>query len=153
MEEYRKYDNDFDWWQLAVVVMFVLMGVGVLTSCKTKYVSVPEYHTTTVTKTDTTTVHDSVWVRDSIWVQMKNDTVYCYKYKTKVAYKDVLKVKTDTIWRHDSVTTIKPVERTLTKVEQRYINIGKWGVRIAIIVAVVLLLAVVVWLVKKKLIK
>lgn len=42
-----------------------------LVSCRTKYVSVPEYHTEYKVRTDSFIKRDSVWVHDSVSVWMK----------------------------------------------------------------------------------
>ena len=57
-----------------------------LVSCRTKYVSVPEYHTEYKVRTDSFVKRDSVWVHDSVSVWMKGDTVF--KEKLKKVYND-----------------------------------------------------------------
>ena len=60
-----------------------------LVSCRTKYVSVPEYHTEYKVRTDSFIKRDSVWVHDSVSVWMKGDTVFKEKLKrciTNITY-------------------------------------------------------------------
>lgn len=97
---------------MVAVMMFTLCG------CRTKYVSVPEYHTEWRTKTDTVIKADSVTVRDSVTMWMKGDTVF----KEKISYRDrlryIYKAKTDTVTVRDSVSVAVPVERKASLYEK-----------------------------------
>lgn len=70
-----------------------------LVSCRTKYVSVPEYHTEYKVRTDSFIKRDSVWMHDSVSVWMKGDTVF--KEKLKKVYNDhyIYTNKTDTVMK------------------------------------------------------
>ena len=87
---------------LRLIGLIGLIGVC-LVSCRTKYVSVPEYHTEYKVRTDSFIKRDSVWVHDSVSVWMKGDTVF--KEKLKQVYNDhyIYTNKTDTVIKTDSV--------------------------------------------------
>lgn len=105
---------------VTIIVGFLI--VLLLGGCKSKeYITVPEYHTEYVCRTDTFHKMDSVYLKDSVYVYQKGDTVYY----NKVAYRDrlhnIYKVKLDTIIKKDSVS----VERQLTKNEQSLMTLGR----------------------------
>lgn len=120
-----------------------------LTSCKTKYVSVPEYHTQYVVRTDTLTQKDSVYEKEIIRIWQKGDTIYRDREVEKASRQEINKSKTDTFIKRDSVYLPKPVERELTKAEQRYITIGKYAAG-AIICLVFIITGLAVWLWHRK---
>lgn len=99
----------------------LLMLVG----CKTKYVSVPEYHTEYIVKTDTFAKVDSVYLKDSVFVYHNGDTVIINKVAYRDRYHNLYKVRVDTIFKRDSISVPYPTERTLTKNEQRLMTLGR----------------------------
>ena len=109
---------------LAAVAAFLLI-VGMLTSCRTQYVPVPEIHTMTVEKHDTLLRLDSIFQRDSVIMRMQGDTVYKEKYIIryrdrivgKTVYRDSVKV--------DSVRVPYPVERKLNAWERAVLSAAK----------------------------
>lgn len=107
----------------AAYLIFTL--VFVLSGCKTKYVTVPEYHTEYICKTDSFVKKDSVYLKDSIFIVQKGDTIYYNKVTYRDRYRDVYKFKTDTILRADSIRIPYPAVKELSKNEQRLMNIGK----------------------------
>lgn len=137
----NNYRNDIVFLLMAVAVTILL---GLLTSCRTKYVSVPQVSKEYITKTDTVQLirTDSILLHDSVWVSrwVAGDTVYTTKevYKTGIQWRDryVYKTHTDTLVRTDTIGVPYPVEATLTKSQQRYITIGKYacGVGIGLVV-------------------
>lgn len=133
-------------WPYIVTVLFwivFLAFVFCFSSCKTKYVSVPEYHTEYITKTDSFTQRDSIFVKDSIYMWMQGDTIY--KEKFSVIYKDRWRDRylCDTIIKTDSVRVPYPVERQLTKWESFKQQLGTYTV-IAVMIG---LLAVIIMLI------
>lgn len=126
-----------------------------LTSCRTKYVAVPETHTEYITKTDTLRLisRDSIRVLDSVLVERwtRGDTVYVTKDRWHVLAHErvdtVLRIRADTLLRTDTITVIKPMAAELTKSQRRLIGIGKLacGTGIAII-----LLASAIWWYRRK---
>lgn len=126
--------------------VFLLMC---LSGCKTKYVSVPEYHTQYIARTDTVEKTDSIHIKDSVYVVQKGDSVFSTRiiYRDRVSY--IHRVKTDSFIKRDTIYVPKPVERTLTKSEQRYITLGKYAVGVIVALAVVII-ALAVWLWHRK---
>ena len=96
-----------------------------LAGCKTKYISVPEYHTEYIVRSDTFAKVDSVVIKDSAFVYRNGDTVIVNKVAYRDRYHNIYKVKLDTVFKRDSVSVPYPVERTLTKSEQRLITLGR----------------------------
>ena len=85
------------WLAVAVAVCFLMGG------CKTKYVTVPEYHEVIVNKHDTLITRDSIYEKDSIYVVKNGDTVTAYRdriyyrdrWRDKIVYRD--SIKTDSV--------------------------------------------------------
>lgn len=134
------------WAVMVCVVWWILLLQGCTT---TKVVTVPEYHTEYIVRTDTFARLDSVYIHDSIYTYHTGDTVLITKVRYKDRIRNVCQVRTDTIIRADSVRVPCPVERGLTKTERRYITLGKYatGVLLAIVVAVI---ACAVWRMVRK---
>lgn len=109
---------------LAAVAAFLLI-VGMLTSCRTQYVPVPEIHTMTVEKHDTLLRLDSIFQRDSVIMRMQGDTVW--KEKFIIRYRDRIVGKTvyrDSV-KVDSVRVPFPVERKLNTWERAVLSAAK----------------------------
>ena len=106
----------------AVILIFAGLALG---GCKTKYVSVPEVHTEYISSVDTTVRMDSVYLRDSVYVERKGDTLYVNKTAYRDRYHHIYKVKTDTIWKRDSVNVAYPVEKELSRSERIFVALGK----------------------------
>lgn len=85
------------WLAVAVAVCFLMGG------CKTKYVTVPEYHEVIVNKHDTLITRDSIYQKDSVYMWMQGDTIWKEKYsvlykdrwRDKIVYRD--SIKTDSV--------------------------------------------------------
>lgn len=120
------------------LVIIIILGLLVLTGCKTKYVTVPEYHKEYIGKIDSILKHDSIYVKDSVFVNQKGDTVFLNKVSYRDVYHNIYKVKHDSIIKSDSIPY--PVVRELTKNEQRLISIGKYS--IAVIVTLIVILVI-----------
>lgn len=127
-------------WSWALVSLVVGMIVLAMTGCKSKeYVTVPEYHTKYVTRTDTFAKTDSIYVKDSVYVYRNGDTVFVNKVAYRDRWHNIYKVKMDTIIKRDSIPY--PVERQLTKNEQRLMDIGRAAIVWIICLALLILLA------------
>ena len=154
MEEYRntRYDDEeegFDWWQLCIILMFALMVLGMLSGCTTtKYVSVPEYHTQYITKSDTTVRYDSVRIHDSVFVYRNGDTVIMNKVAYRDRWQNVYRVKVDTIVKTDSIPY--PVEKELTSKERRYMNVGRYVCGSLMWVILLVVIGWLAWTARKK---
>ena len=116
-----------------------------LVSCRTKYVSFPEYHTEYKVRTDSFIKRDSVWVHDSVSVWMRGDTVF--KEKLKKVYTDhyIYTNKTDTVMKTDSVRVPFPVEKKLGRWEQMQINSF-----VPLCVMLFIVCAILVWIIRKR---
>ena len=91
----------------------------------TKYVPVTEYRDRVVVKTDSLLKTDSVYVHDSVSVYIRGDTVFKDKYH--IQYKDryIVRNKSDTLIVRDSIPYKVGVEKTLSKTDKAFLNIGK----------------------------
>jgi hypothetical protein len=108
------------WLAVAVAVCFLMGG------CKTKYVTVPEYHEVIVNKHDTLVTRDSIFQKDSVYMWMQGDTIWKEKYsvlyrdrwRDKIVYRDSIKT--------DSVRVAYPVvtNKVGWKDKIAYIGIG-----------------------------
>lgn len=128
---------------LLIAVAAFLLIVGMLTSCRTQYIPIPEIHTMTVEKHDTLLRLDSIFQRDSVIMRMQGDTVWKEKYIIryrdrivgKTVYRDSVKV--------DSVRVPYPVERKLNTWERTVLAAAK---PVAIVVILFLSLMLLSWL-------
>ncbi len=140
-------DVGIDWWQLAIVAMFILMAAGILTSCKTKtqIVTVPEYHKEYIVRSDTVARVDSVLLHDSVFVYNVGDTIVVNKVMYRDRVRNVYKTRTDTILKTDSVRVPYPVEQT----GRQYAISGKTLVLLGSFLLIVPAV-VIVWLARRK---
>lgn len=124
-------------------IILILSVLILAVSCRTKYVSIPEYHTEYITKTDSITQRDSVYVKDSICTWMRGDTIY--KEKFSVIYKDRWRDRylCDTIIKTDSVRVPYPVERDLSPFERFKLAVGGYSSALVGIVIVVIFIRIV----------
>lgn len=108
--------------------VIVLLAVLCFVGCKTKYVTVPEYHTEYVTRTDSILKWDSIWVHDSVMMMLNGDTITVYREREKLVYKYLDKVKVDSFIKTDSIRVPYPVERELSKWEKVKMEAGGVGI-------------------------
>lgn len=107
-------------------ILFLLcFALALVTGCKTKYVSVPEYHKEYIVRSDTIAKLDSVLIKDSVFVYHSGDTVIVNKIAYRDRYHNIYKVRVDTIFKRDSISVPIPVVAELSKAQQRYIRLGK----------------------------
>ena len=140
-----KWYNSEAWISTIVTIIVGFLIVFLLGGCKSKeYIKVPEYHTEYVNRTDTFHKLDSVYLKDSVFMYQKGDTIYHTKVTFRDRYHNIYKVKLDTIIKQDSVFVPYPVQRTLTKNEQRLMDIGRasiiWLVCLALLIVLACLL-------------
>ena len=128
----------FFWLVLSGIVCFFLG------SCKTKYVSVPEYHNVYVEKHDTLVTRDSIYQKDSVYMWMQGDTIW--KEKFSVLYKDRWRDKIvyrDSI-RVDSIRVPMPV---VTERKMRWQDKAAYiGLGIVISLVIIIVVIMVRWL-------
>ena len=110
------------WWMVAVMAIVICC-----VSCKTKYVTVPEYHKEYINRTDTFLRSDTLFRLDSVVIRQQGDTTVIEKIRWQNRFVNVYKVKTDTIIKTDSIRVPYPVERKLSKWQQLRMDFGGWA--------------------------
>lgn len=140
----------FEWVGTGLALVIVLTVLWMLAGCKTRYVSVPEYHKEYINRTDTFLRSDTLFRLDSVVVRMQGDTTIIEKIRWQNRFVNVYKIKTDTIIKTDSVRVPYPVEKQLTPWEKIKMDFGKAAIGISIAAILVLMFYVVRWLRQKK---
>ena len=110
------------WWMVAVMAIVICC-----VSCKTKYVTVPEYHKEYINRTDTFLRSDTLFRLDSVVIRQQGDTTVIEKMRWQNRFVNVYKVKTDTIMKSDSIRVPYPVEKKLSKWQQFRLDFGGWA--------------------------
>lgn len=133
------------------ILWFVLAGLICLFtgSCKTEYVSVPEYHEVIVNKHDTLITRDSIYEKDSIYIVKNGDTVTAYRdriyyrdrWRDKIVYRDSIKT--------DSVRVPLPVVTNKVRWQDKVAYIGLGLVMSVFIIVVIFIVR---WLLARRLI-
>jgi hypothetical protein len=141
IKSYLKHLNIPFWYALLVITVCV----ACCTSCKTKYVTVPEYHTRYTHNTDTFLHSDTMFVRDSVIIRTQGDTTIVEKIRWRDRIIKVYKIKTDSVIQRDSIRVPYPVEKSLSKWEQAKMDFGD----IAIGGTLALVAFIVIWIVKR----
>lgn len=126
-------------------ILFVLMLQG----CKTKYVSVPEYHNVYVTKHDTLTKHDSVYQKEFVDRYVKGDTVFLTKTKVDYRYKNLYKTLYRDSIKTDSIRVPYPVEKKLSRWQGLKMEVGGWAIGVLSVVVLGAIGYIIMWLVRK----
>ena len=126
-------------------ILFVLMLQG----CRTKYVSVPEYHNVYVTKHDTLTKHDSVYQKEFVDRFVKGDTVFLTKTKVDYRYKNIYKTLYRDSIKTDSVRVPYPVEKKLSRWQGLKMEVGGWAIGVLSVVVLGAIGYIIMWLVRK----
>ena len=129
------------WWMVAVMAIVICC-----VSCKTKYVTVPEYHKEYINRTDTFLRSDTLFRLDSVVIRQQGDTTVIEKIRWQNRFVNVYKIKTDTIMKSDSIRVPYPVEKKLSKWQQFRLDFGGWAMG-GTVVAIVL---IIIWLVRRK---
>lgn len=97
--DYGRYRFLLIYW-LFVAVMLVLL---LLFSCSPRVVSVPEYHSEYVVRTDTFLRLDSVYVGEKEVLKTVGESVFVDRYHTVYRDRWRERVLRDTLLRHDSI--------------------------------------------------
>ena len=135
---------DVRFWKWMLIALFLGIVIASFSGCKSKqYITVPEYHTEYIVRTDTFAKQDSVYLKDSVFVYQRGDTIYHTKFTYRDRYHNIYKVKLDTIIKRDSVSVPYPVERQLTKFEKFQQSLG-W-LFIVFLITVTAIIFVTVW--------
>lgn len=130
-----------------LVAAFIMLMM--LQSCRTKYVSVPEYHNVYVTKHDTLTKHDSVYQKEFVDRFVKGDTVFLTKIKVDYRYKNIYKTLYRDSIKTDSVRVPYPVEKKLSRWQGLKMEVGGWAIGSFSAVVIALIAYIVAWLVRR----
>lgn len=114
------------WWKPLVFAVILAIVLMLMASCTTtRLVTVPEYHTEYIVRSDTIARVDSVTLHDSVYVYHYGDTVIVNKVAYRDRIRNVYKTRTDTILKHDSIPYRVEVEKELSASDRRYIKLGK----------------------------
>jgi len=142
----RRSELLVEWMARLAVAALILLLVLALCGCRTKYVTVPEWHERLALHHDTTLLHDSIHVRDSVLIVLTGDTVCREVYHVEYRDRWRERVRTDTIVRTDSVRVPVPIERKLPLWKQ--VIIDEFGaVMCAAVTALCILL---LWLIRRR---
>lgn len=130
---------------LAAAFLMLMMLQG----CRTKYVSVPEYHNVYVNKHDTLTRHDSVYQKEFVDRFVKGDTIFLTKTQVDYRFKNIYKTLYRDSIKVDSVRVPYPVERKLNKWESLKMEVGGWAIGVLSVVVFGAIGYIIMWLVRK----
>lgn len=120
-----------------------------LQSCRTKYVSVPEYHNVYINKHDTLTKHDSIYQKEFVDRYVKGDTIYLTKTKVDYRFRNLYKTRYRDSLKIDSIRVPYPIERKLNKWENLKMEVGGWAIGGLSAVVIALIAYIVTWLVRR----
>lgn len=132
--------------RVVIAIAVAILILSMFCRCTTtKYVPITEYRDRVSVKTDSLLKTDSVYVHDSVSVYIRGDTVFTYKYH--IQYKDryIVRNKSDTLIVRDSIPYKVGVEKTLSKTDKAFLNIGK----IASVCFFIGILAFIGWIYRK----
>lgn len=130
---------------LAAAFIMLMM----LQSCRTKYVSVPEYHNVYVNKHDTLTKHDSIYQKEFVDRYVKGDSVFLTKTQVDYRFRNIYKTLYRDSIKVDSLRVPYPVERKLNKWESLKMEVGGWAIGGLSAVVIALIAYIVTWLVRR----
>ena len=127
----------------AFIMLMILQG------CRTKYVSVPEYHNVYVNKHDTLTKHDSIYQKEFVDRYVKGDTIFLTKTQVDYRFRNIYKTLYRDSIKVDSLRVPYPVERKLNKWENLKMEVGGWAIGGLSAVVIALIAYIVTWLVRR----
>ena len=133
----------------AVMLAVAFIMLMMLQSCRTKYVSVPEYHNVYVNKHDTLTKHDSVYQKEFVDRFVKGDTVFLTKIKVDYRYKNIYKTLYRDSIKTDSMRVPYPVEKKLSRWQGLKMEVGGWAIGGLSAVVIALIAYIVTWLIRR----
>ena len=112
--------------KVVIAIAVAMLILSMFCRCTTtKYVPVTEYKDRVVVKTDSLLKTDSVYVHDSVSVYIRGDTVFKDKYHLQYKDRYIVRNKSDTLIVLDSIPYKVVVEKTLSKTDKAFLNIGK----------------------------
>lgn len=130
---------------LAAAFIMLMM----LQSCRTKYVSVPEYHNVYINRHDTLTKHDSIYQKEFVDRYVKGDSVFLTKTQVDYRFRNIYKTLYRDSIKVDSLRVPYPVERKLNKWESLKMEVGGWAIGGFSAVVIALIAYIVTWLVRR----
>lgn len=130
---------------LAAAFIMLMM----LQSCRTKYVSVPEYHNVYVNKHDTLTKHDSIYQKEFVDRYVKGDSVFLTKTQVDYRFRNIYKTLYRDSIKVDSIRVPYSIERKLNKWESLKMEVGGWAIGGLSAVVIALIAYIVTWLVRR----
>lgn len=133
----------------AVMLAVAFIMLMMLQSCRTKYVSVPEYHNVYINKHDTLTKHDSIYQKEFVDRYVKGDTIFLTKTQVDYRFRNIYKTLYRDSIKVDSLRVPYPVERKLNKWENLKMEVGGWAIGGLSAVVIALIAYIVTWLVRR----
>lgn len=123
-----------------LVVWAVIFTIHTFMGCRTKYVNIPDYHREYATKADTNQTVDSVFVKDSVFIYKNGDTMIITKVLYRDRYRNIYRIKTDTLLGVDSIRALDSVAKgkELSAKDAIYIKVGKFFFWLLCLVMVIL---------------
>ena len=134
---------------LAFMLASAFLMLMMLQGCRTKYVSVPEYHNVYVNKHDTLTKHDSIYQKEFVDRYVKGDTIYLTKTKVDYRFRNLYKTRYRDSIKIDSIRVPYPVERKLNKWESLKMEVGGWAIGGLSAVVLAVVGYIIMWLVRR----
>ena len=132
--------------RVVIAIAVAMLILSMFCRCTTtKYVPITEYKDRVVVKTDSLLNTDSVYVHDSISVYIRGDTVFKDKYHLQYKDRYIVRNKSDTLIVRDSIPYKVVVEKTLSKTDKAFLNIGK----IASVFLFICILAFIGWIYRR----
>ena len=144
-----RYEDIIKQITLAFLLAAAFIILMMLHGCRTKYISVPEYHNMYVTKHDTLTKHDSVYQKELVDRFVKGDTVFLTKTKVDYRYKNIYKTLYRDSIKTDSVRVPYPVEKKLSRWQGLKMEVGGWAIGVLSVVVLGTIGYIIMWLVRK----
>ena len=121
------------------VVFFLLLAFTFVGCRTTRYVPTEKVVFRYLSKTDSVLFHDSVWIHDSVISATRGDTTYIDRWHNKFAYKNIYRLRIDSVIKKDSIPVPYPVEKELSRWQQFELKYSSWAFGFACAIIVCLL--------------
>ena len=144
-----RYEDIIKQITLAFLLAAAFIILMMLHGCRTKYVSVPEYHNVYVTKHDTLTKHDSIYQKEFVDRYVKGDSVFLTKTQVDYRFRNIYKTLYRDSIKVDSLRVPYPIERKLNRWENLKMEVGGWAIGGLSAVVIALIAYIVTWLVRR----